>query len=946
MKRVLLSIVGIVWACCVCAQEKGYVRGNLTDGDFGGPLIGANVIVDGQPGLGTVSDFDGNYSLALEPGTYTINISFVSFETLSFPNTVVKAGETTIIDATLMPATASLEAVTVVAKARRNSEAAILIERKNAVNVTDGLSSQAFRKVGDGDLSGAIKRVTGVTIEGGKYVYVRGLGDRYTVTTLNGMVLPGLDPDVNSVQMDIFPTAALENVGVSKTFSPDLYGDFTGGLVNIVTKKFPDEKTTELSVGVTYVPSMHFNDEFILYGAGSLDWAGIDDGTRELPFDPLIQIPDESRVDPKLEEITRSFNQELATKKKTALPNGSFSFYHGNQINKESGLTFGYNAVLNYSNENIFYKDFQSNDYLKSLDTNSTELVLQTKRLSNVGQNNVVWSALVSGSMKKNSNSLGLTVLHSQSGQATASDRVNQDVEQNVSTLMEDVLTYTSRRLSSFILNGSHKIGKTEFQWANATTLSRVYDPDFRETRISVTDGDTTLSPGNGSGIDRFWRDLHELNEAVKVDFKIPLSAKFNLKTGAAGLYKTRDFEVYNYKLRTKNLSDIELDPDWFLMEDNYWSADPSSDNFRDGTYTLGNYQESNSFSASQTVFGAYVMAEHPIASVLKAAYGVRVEKADMYYTGTNQNGTLKYIDRKTLDALNVLPSINLVYQIGEKMNVRAGASRTVARPTFREKSIAQIYDPITKRTFIGNLDLEQTNVNNFDLRYEFFMSPKEVLSVSGFYKQFFGHIEKVAFPSAPDNITYRNSGDATVYGLEFEIRKNLGNTLDSTFISRFSLGANFSLVRSLVDLKSVIVDQSTGQTEYELRMANLRGDETLDETRPMAGQSPYAVNASITYEEPNTNTNISLAYNIQGEQLSIIASGRVPDVYTVPFHSLNFNAFRSFGKKQKSKITIGLRNILNDDRTLIYKSYKTDEFIYTTYKPGLGINIKYGYKF
>lgn len=946
MKKFLVLLLGLISASIAIAQEKGYVRGNLSDGDFGGPLIGANVVVDGQPGLGTVSDFDGNYSLALDPGTYTINISFVSFETLSFPDVVVKAGEATIIDATLMPASSTLEAVTVVAKARRNSEAAILIERKNAVNVTDGLSAQAFRKVGDGDLSGAIKRVTGVTIESGKYVYVRGLGDRYTITTLNGMALPGLDPDVNSVQMDIFPTSALENVGVSKTFSPDLYGDFTGGLVNIVTKKFPDEKTTQLSVGLTYVPSMHFNDQYILYGKGGLDWAGFDDGTRKLPFDPKTQIPDETKVDPELETITRSFNQELAAKKKTALPNGSFSFYHGNQINKESGTTYGYNVVFNYSNENIFYKDFQSNDYLKSLDTNSTNLVLQTKRLSNVGRNNVVWSALASGSVKKNNNSFGLTILHSQSGQASAADRVNQDVEQNVSTLIEDVLTYTSRRLSSFILNGSHKLGNTEFSWASATSLSRVYDPDFRETRISVTDGDTTLSPGNGSGIDRFWRDLHELNEAVKLDFKIPLSSKFNLKTGAAGLYKSRDFEVYNYKLRTKDLSNIELDPDWFLSEGNYWSADPSSSNFRDGTYTIGNFQESNSFSAFQTIIGVYVMAEHPIIPVLKAAYGVRLEKADMYYTGVNQNSTLKYIDEKTLNELNILPSANLVYQIGEKMNVRVGASRTVARPTFREKSIAQIYDPITKRTFIGNLDLEQTNINNFDLRYEFFMSPKEVFSVSAFYKQFSGHIEKVSFPSAPDNITYRNSGEAAVYGLEFEIRKNLGNTLDSTFISRFSIGANFSLVRSLVDLKSVIVDQSTQQTEYELRMANLRGDETLDETRPMAGQSPYAANLNITYEEPKTNTSVSVAYNVQGEQLSIIASGRVPDVYTIPFHSLNFNAFRNFGKKQRSKVTIGVSNILNDDRTLIYKSYKAQEVFFTSYKPGVGFSIKYGYTF
>ena len=604
MKNLLLTTFGFFFITLAFAQEKGFLRGNIMDGDFGEPMIGANVVVADQPGVGTVTDFDGNYSLSLPAGTYTINVSFISYQTLTFPNTEIKPGETTIIDATLNTASEELATVKVVAKARRNSEAAILIERKNAVNVTDGLSAQAFRKVGDGDLGGAIKRVTGVTVESGKYVYVRGLGDRYTVTTLNGMALPGLDPDVNSVQMDIFPTSVLENVGVSKTFSPELYGDFTGGLIDIVTKKFPDEKATDIGVGLTYTPSMHFNEDFILYTQSATDWIGFDDGQRKLSLNKSTEIPDEVLLDPELEAITRSFNSELAVKKKTALPNGSFSFYHGNQKENEKGLSIGYNLVLNYSNENIFYKDFKSNDFLKAIDTNTTALTLQSSRLGDVGKNNVMWSALASGSLKKNTNSFGLTVLHSQSGETNASLRTNRDVEQNVATLDENVLTYTTRRLTSFIVNGGHMFGKTEFKWSNATTLSRVYDPDFRETRISVTDGDTTLSTGNGSGIDRFWRDLHEFNEAAKLDFKIPLVKKLILKTGAAALIKNREFEVFNYKHQPNNLSDISYDPDWFLADENIWSADPSDPNYRDGTFTIGNYQIQNTFKARQNVFG------------------------------------------------------------------------------------------------------------------------------------------------------------------------------------------------------------------------------------------------------------------------------------------------------------------------------------------------------
>ena len=212
------------------------------DGDFGGPVVGATIVVVEKPGVGTITDFDGNYSISLEPGSYTIKVSFISFNTLTFENVEIKPGDATIIDATLMPATEQLAEIEVVAEAKRNTEAGVLIKMKNAANVVDGISSQTFKRVGDNDLSQSIRRVTGVTVEGGKYVYVRGLGDRYTKTTLNGMAIPGLDPDVNAVQIDIFPTAVLENVAVYKNFTPDLYGDFAGGLIDVETKSFPERK--------------------------------------------------------------------------------------------------------------------------------------------------------------------------------------------------------------------------------------------------------------------------------------------------------------------------------------------------------------------------------------------------------------------------------------------------------------------------------------------------------------------------------------------------------------------------------------------------------------------------------------------------------------------------------------------------------------------------------
>jgi len=928
-------------------QEKGFVRGHIEDGEFGGPLIGAAVMIAELPGVGSTTDFDGNYSIPIEPGTYTIEVTFLSYATQRFENVEVKAGEVTFINSTMKSSAEALAAVEVVASVRRNSEVGVLMDMKKATNVTEGVSAQTFKKTGDSDLGDAMKRVTGVTVQGGKYLYVRGLGDRYTKTTVNGMAIPGLDPDANSVQIDIFPTSILENVAVYKTFSPDLEGDFTGGLVDVVTKSFPDEKNSNISLGLSFVPGMHFNSDFISYNGGKLDWAGYDDGTRKMHFNPNDKIKDESLVDPSLEELTAGFNRELAAKKSTALPNGSFSFAHGNQINRESGATVGYNAVFNYSNKHVFYTDFQSNDYLKNVNTSEYDLFRNVERTGIVGKNDVMWSGLLSGSYKKKNSTITATLLNTQNAVSSAAQRVNQDFNQNQSTLQETVLTYSQRTLSTFILNGKHRVGaNTIIEWGNAASYSRVYDPDFRETRISTTDGDTTMSTGNGAGIDRFWRNLNEYNDNAKLDVTYEISKSAKIKGGVLGSYKTRTFDVYSYKHRRNNLSDVSIDPDWYLLDENLWSASAEDPNYRNGTYTIGNIQKANSYEARQTSFSAYALGEHNLfTEKLRAVYGVRVEKVDMYYTGQNNFGTIRYYDEKTLDNLNILPSANLVFAASDKVNLRLAANRTVARPSFKEKSIAQIYDPITKRTFIGNLDLEQTNINNFDFRYEYFLSAKELISVAAFYKQFDGHIELVAFPTAPDNLKPRNSGNAEVYGVEFEVRKAVSLKEEKKHLSRLFFVANLSLVNSAVDLNSVIVDEK-GTTEYDLRQDYIRDDESLGNTRAMAGQSPYAINAAFTYEIPKSKTSISLAYNVQGEQLTIIGSGRVPDIYTMPFHSLNFNAYRSFGGKLQHKVTAGLGNIMNDDRLLVYRAYKGEDQIFTTYNPGVSINLKYGYSF
>ncbi|MCF8464304.1 MAG: TonB-dependent receptor, partial [Flavobacteriales bacterium] len=537
------------------------------------------------------------------------------------------------------------------------------------------------------------------------------------------------------------------------------------------------------------------------------------------------------------------------------------------------------------------------------------------------------------------------TLLYNQGNESSAAQRINQDVEQNQSTLEENILTYTQRTMGNFQLSGSHRVGIAELDWGNSFSVSRVYDPDFRETRISITDGDTSLSTGNGSGIDRFWRNLNEINEAFRFDVKLKLHENISLKTGVSFTYKARNFSVFSFKHRPNNLNDVSINPDWYLDDANIWSANISDPNYRDGTYTIGNFQPSNQYEATQMITAGYIMAEQQIKQKLNLIYGLRIEHTSMFYDGVNQNNTVRYLNQKTLDAINFLPALNIVYKVTPKMNLRLGYSRTLARPSFREKSEAEIYDPITKRTFSGNLDLEITNIDNADLRYEFFMGGKDMLSLSGFYKRFDGHIELVSFELAPDNWKPRNSGIAHVFGGEAEVRKGLKQHTSSKFLQGFFFAVNASIVQSMVDMTSVLIDNQGG-TEYQLRENNKREGEAISKFRRMSGQSPYAINASISYEIAEDRANISLAYNVQGDQLSIIGSGRVPDVYTLAFHSLNFNAYVNLGEKRSSRITLRVQNLLNDDRVLVYRSYNAEDQIFTSFKPGVIIRLAYQYTF
>ncbi|HSP12640.1 MAG TPA: carboxypeptidase-like regulatory domain-containing protein, partial [Salegentibacter sp.] len=496
MKTQISLVLIFSFFISLAQAQTGKIAGNIFDVEVNDVLPFANVSVKGT-NTGTTSDFEGDYSLNTAPGTYTIVFSFVGYETLEVTDVVVKEGEVTGLNVEMKSSAGALDEIIITTTTARNTEASVLTMQKNSVNLTDGLSSQTFDKIGAGEVSSAVKTIPGVSVQGGKYVYVRGLGDRYTKSILNGMDVPGLDPDRNTLQMDIFPTNILDNVLVVKSLTADMPADFTGGMVNIVTKDFPSREQYSISAGAIYNPSMHFNSDFLKYDGGNTDFLGFDDGTRDRPVSRSQQFPRPFDNDAALTRITERFTPTLGGKRENNLMDFSFGFTAGNQYEVgEKNNKLGYFASLSYKNNSEYFEDFENNSYLKPRET--TEFELRPARLlsGNVGKENTLASAMAGLAFKTEKSKYQFNLLHIQNGESTAGNFEENILISDAIKVFRDNLEYTQRSITNALLSGKHTNDDASWttEWKLSPSLSRVYDKDVRITAFEYNPGNDTYS--------------------------------------------------------------------------------------------------------------------------------------------------------------------------------------------------------------------------------------------------------------------------------------------------------------------------------------------------------------------------------------------------------------------------------------------------------------------
>lgn len=904
---------------------------------------------------GTTTDFDGKFKIVGVPGKVIFQIRASGLETYSQDLTLVAGANEPLTIEMFIPSALQGEVTVNFVKTSTKTEKGADNERMGNKAISEVMSKEQITKNGDQNVAAAVARIPGVTIIDGKYVFVRGLGDRYTKTIMNSIEIPGLDPDRNAVQLDIFPTALIDNISISKTFKADLAGDFTGGLVDVITKDAPTKQEFTISGNLGYNSVTTFNKNYQSYQGGRFDYMGIDDGTRALPVSPTAKIPDPTQGDIKTYKMTKAFNPVMGAEAATALPNHVYSVTYGNRkknfLGKE-GLQYGYVVGYNYRNTNSF-RDVDFGNYMKNQDSTATDL--ETFRVSRgtVSENDVLWSGIYNNSfLFPNKFKLNVNLFHTQNGTKSASYIRENNVEGNQAILIKQGLQYSQRRITNLDVTGTHQFTEWKIRWDVAPTLANISDPDLRSTVLEEVhnidaNGDTTytyeLNPATGSQIRRIYRNLNEMSLNTKVNFSHDYwtndsTLKSTISFGGANLVKQREFSVYDYFFELQNSNETSLNPNDFFAPENLWTPENKS-----GLYAKGQREPANQYTGVQMISGLFVMHDKTFSKRFDLNYGLRAEQAYNYYTGQNNNGTEVYNNEKVLDEFVLLPAVSFKYVISPIDSVqyqsilRGAFSKTVARPSFREKSIAQVFDPILGRTFNGNILLAQTDIYNFDFRWEKFFGRTELVSASAFYKRFYNPIEIATYEQAPNEVLPVNAGQADVYGLEFEIRKAIGfNSKDKKHLSLVA-GTNLNYIISQIDMTKVLVNKGdTVISEYDNRVANARGDEEIKRYRPMYGQSPYSINAFVNFKNDSLGLMLNLSYNVQGARLAVIGVGLIPDVYERQFNSLNFKASKTFGENERWSTSLTVRNILNSTRVQYFQGNNNRRENYYSFKPGV----------
>ncbi len=914
-KRIITILVLTLTSLFATKAQDGIITGKITDGETGDIMRSVTVELltpEKQPTKkGAYSDVTGKYTIKkVATGTYSLRFRYVGFETKLIEKVEVAAGKTVSVNVVLKLENKKADEVVVTARANRESKEAILAQRKNAAQVSDGVGQEEIAKLPDGDAGQALKRITGVTVVGDKFVYVRGVSERYNNTTLNGAALTSTEPDKKAFAFDMFPSEFLQSANVLKSFTPDMPGNFAGGLVQLNTVDFPQGNAFKFGISSAYNNNVTLRDgAFQTYSGGDSDWLAFDDGTRSMvsgvpttstEMDNLIRHAGNPEADNGVAArewigLGRAFNSSVWKQENTAAP-----------VNM--GMSLSYSNLLDVADNDL--------GIIASANYSNGYSINQITRAGLSGAGNKQYN--YGGSVSTRSAGWGglFNIAYKLGGHSTLAFKniYNQSIDDEVVLLQgEDFNQDRERRYYSaqFIekslysgqIAGQHNLpGDILAEWNGGYSQSTRNEPDLRRLRYSRQLGSTTelfsadvpsTSKGDGTVAGRFFSDLTDNAYTGALNITIPIETT-KIKVGGLLERRDRDFGARSFTIIQSKTVFPDVDPEGINLTDSPEKLFDST-NFRaNGLGIAEDSKKSDQYMAEEQLNAGYVMFDVPFSfgdEQFRIITGVRIEdniqRLPSVYTGDNQ---LISVERKNTD---ILPALNLIWKSSENSNVRVSGSQTLTRPNLREFAPFAFFDFQRQARVQGNTDLVRALIWNVDARYEYFPNPGEVISVSAFYKSFENAIEETILPSSGNPVfSFQNAaGLATNYGIEFELRKQLG------FIGEGfeNLGAslNVSLINSSVNV----------------RQGN------INDTRRMWGQSPYSVNLGLFYQHPSWGTQFNLGYNRAGEriiQVGLLGSYDFanPHVYEQPRDVVDISVSQPFLELLEVRLVV--RDVLN----------------------------------
>ncbi|MGH7656701.1 MAG: TonB-dependent receptor domain-containing protein, partial [Gemmatimonadales bacterium] len=854
------------------AQDTGRITGRLLDAESGTPITGGQVGVSGQALLTTGSD--GRFVLQGVPvGSVDLRARMIGYQPKTVTGVVVSAGTTTEMDISMTARVLELEEITVTAAAERGTVQRALDDQRYASNIINVVTAEQIGKSPDGDAAQVVRRVSGVTIQDGRYVLVRGLGERYTITALNGTRIPSPEPERKVVPLDLFPSGILETITASKTFTPEQPGDFSGARVNLQTRTFPAAGLTRFSVSAGFNGAAT-GQTIIKPPTTGVEWLGSAGSDRRIPA-PVAAAGDLRGVSPgELNSVIASFRDVWAARRGKGTANGSLGMALGGQRDVLD-RPLGYLASFTYS-----YGQEVRTDEQRALATTGGPINVYR---GSTGRSTVLWGGILNLSARLSDDSrisLNNTYTRSADNEATLLSGVNEEFQQ-FGDLAITRLTFTERWVRSNQLRGDHVLGpRSVIDWSVTSSGTRRYEPDrsdlIYEARVDTVTGEVVPVAWSDlrQSATRTFSDLHEDAVDLTGNFRYLLgdpSRHTAIKVGASWRGTNRDADSRAYDIRNLSLSEMELRQDPATVFGNV--------NANAGRLTLQANSNAGAYTAEERIGAAYAQLEIPLNDRLQMVGGARVENWDLKVRSRTVQGLDTLANPTSTD---ILPSVGLNLRLGETRNLRLSATQTLSRPEYREVAAVNSFDILGGLTLLGNPGLKRALVQNYDARWEWYPNPGEILSIGIFAKRFSHPIEKIVVAqTGASALSFVNAESANNYGVELEVRKSLA-PLGEMF-APFSAFANTTLMRSTIQPGNDSLSSLT------------------NDTRPMVGQSEYVINAGLTWSN-DSGVNATVFYNVVGKRIAEAGVAPLPDTYEQARHlvdaSIEFPMFRTASLK------------------------------------------------